>query len=104
MHLLRRRCFSQVYWRVHGRRAKACSVLLCSPVLCGCSSNLARHRPKFELEILADVFWLSALSMRYFHLCLTPPDAVLNFQIRTGQNNVGISIEPQCVLPDREMG
>lgn len=42
--------------------------------------------------------------MRYFHLCLTLPDAVLNFQIRIGQNNVGISIEPQCVLPDREMG
>lgn len=55
------------------------AVLLCSPLLCGCSSNLACHRPKFKLEILADVFWLSALSMRYFHLCLTPPEVVLNF-------------------------
>lgn len=29
--------------------------------------------------VLADVFWQSAVRIRYFHLCLTPTEVVLNF-------------------------
>lgn len=33
---------------------------------------------------LADVFWQSAVDIRYFHLCLTPTEVVLNFYIFIG--------------------
>lgn len=69
---------------------------------------VTRHVISLSLNwrFLADGFWQGALDIRYFHLCLTPTEVVLNFLHIHCLKSIGICIGPvkKSKLIDREIG